>query len=257
MVRNTKVDHFGPLWSVDKPAMFGHFWSKMDHFRPSPVMKSGPKSKKKMAHHYVSYVWPACGTPKRPFWNINMAPIHEKCQNSMKKWPFLPLSCHEWQIMCPKEVFYPNLLTSWEVQDERSETIKKRQTQSNTKNKQTTPDKNGRSWFCLSPFLLENVIDLIYELGLACYRASSHRPVKPKQLRSSSDMASQLNFKLQHFPVRQLAGSDRSETQSFSIGWSNILLVIWPTKKQKNVKLTWNCNMTSNLVIGSIYPKRI
>ena len=23
---------FGPLWSVDKPAMFGPFWSKMDHF---------------------------------------------------------------------------------------------------------------------------------------------------------------------------------------------------------------------------------
>ena len=25
-------DPFGPLWQVDKPAMFGHFWSKMDHF---------------------------------------------------------------------------------------------------------------------------------------------------------------------------------------------------------------------------------
>ena len=25
-------DPFGPLWSVDKPAMFGPFWSKMDHF---------------------------------------------------------------------------------------------------------------------------------------------------------------------------------------------------------------------------------
>ena len=26
------LDPFGPLWSVDKPAMFGPFWSKMDHF---------------------------------------------------------------------------------------------------------------------------------------------------------------------------------------------------------------------------------
>ena len=26
-------------------------------------------------------------------------------QKSMKKWPFLPPSCHEWQIMDPKEVF--------------------------------------------------------------------------------------------------------------------------------------------------------
>ena len=45
--------------------------------------------------------------------------------------------------------------------------------------------------------------------------------------------AVQLNFKLQHFPIRQLPGSDRSETQSFSIGWSNILPVIWPTINKK------------------------
>ena len=30
------LDHFGPLWSVDKPAMFCHFWSKMDHFWAIP-----------------------------------------------------------------------------------------------------------------------------------------------------------------------------------------------------------------------------
>ena len=34
-------------------------------------------------------------------------------------------------------------------------------------------------------------------------------------------------------PIRQLPGSDRSETQSFSIGWSNILPVIWPTINKK------------------------
>ena len=27
---------FGPLWNVKKPAMFGHFWSKMDHFWAIP-----------------------------------------------------------------------------------------------------------------------------------------------------------------------------------------------------------------------------
>ena len=25
------LDPFGPLWNIDKPAMFGRFWSKMDH----------------------------------------------------------------------------------------------------------------------------------------------------------------------------------------------------------------------------------
>ena len=30
------LDPFGPLWSVDKPAMFGSFWSKMDHFWAIP-----------------------------------------------------------------------------------------------------------------------------------------------------------------------------------------------------------------------------
>ena len=42
-----------------------------------------------------------------------------------------------------------------------------------------------------------------------------------------------LDFKLQHFLVRQFPGSDRSETQSFSTGWSNILPVIWPTMNKK------------------------
>ena len=25
------LDLFGPLWNIDKAAMFGQFWSKMDH----------------------------------------------------------------------------------------------------------------------------------------------------------------------------------------------------------------------------------
>ena len=35
-LRLTILVPFGPLWSVDKPAMFGHFWSKMDHFWAIP-----------------------------------------------------------------------------------------------------------------------------------------------------------------------------------------------------------------------------
>ena len=35
-VRLTILDPFGPLWSVEKPAMFGHFWSKMVHFLTIP-----------------------------------------------------------------------------------------------------------------------------------------------------------------------------------------------------------------------------
>ena len=56
-------------------------------------MNGRPQSEKK-AHHHVSYVWPACGTPNIPFWNINIAAIHEKCQigqNSMKKCPFFAI----------------------------------------------------------------------------------------------------------------------------------------------------------------------
>ena len=70
---------FGPLWSVDKPAMFGHFWFKMDHFWAIPSHERSPQSKKK-AYHHVSYVWPACGTPSLAVWNINVVAIYEKCQ---------------------------------------------------------------------------------------------------------------------------------------------------------------------------------
>ena len=73
------LDPFGPLWSVDKPAMFGHFWSKMDHFQAIPSHERSTTGWKK-AHHHVSYVWAACGTPLHTVWNINMAAIHEKCQ---------------------------------------------------------------------------------------------------------------------------------------------------------------------------------
>ena len=38
---------------------------------------------------------------------------------------------------------------------------------------------------------------------------------------------------VQIYPIRQVAGPDRSEAQSFSIIWSNILPVIWPTINKK------------------------
>ena len=63
------LDPFGQLWTIDKPAMFGHFWA----------MNGGPQSKKK-AHHKVSYVLFACRTPKDTVWNMNMAVFYEKCQ---------------------------------------------------------------------------------------------------------------------------------------------------------------------------------
>ena len=46
-------------------------------------MNDEPQRKKKV-HHQVSYMWPACGTPKPPFWNINMAPIYENVKNRSK-----------------------------------------------------------------------------------------------------------------------------------------------------------------------------
>ena len=70
------VDHFGALTSLPCLAIFGPKWTI---FGPSPVMNGRPQSKKK-AHHHVSYVWPVCGTPNIPFWNINMVAINEKCQ---------------------------------------------------------------------------------------------------------------------------------------------------------------------------------
>ena len=45
-------------------------------------MNDGPPKKK--VHHQVSYVWPACRTPKHPVFNIKMATIDEKCQNARK-----------------------------------------------------------------------------------------------------------------------------------------------------------------------------
>ena len=34
----------------------------------------------------------------------NLLKMSDIGQNSMEKWLFLPLFCHEWQVMSPKEV---------------------------------------------------------------------------------------------------------------------------------------------------------
>merc|ERR1712155_15056 len=90
MVKNNYVDHFGPfrtlldhfgvLTSLPCLVLFGPKWTI---FRPSPVMNGRPESEKK-AHHHVSYVWAACGTPSLALWNINMAAIYENVKNRSK-----------------------------------------------------------------------------------------------------------------------------------------------------------------------------
>ena len=55
----TLLDPFGPLWNVDKPAMFGHFWSKMDHFWRLPAMDlwlNGPKMAWILDLTWVKYI---------------------------------------------------------------------------------------------------------------------------------------------------------------------------------------------------------
>ena len=34
------VDHFGALWNIEKPAMFGQYWSNMDNFCAIPTPQS-------------------------------------------------------------------------------------------------------------------------------------------------------------------------------------------------------------------------
>ena len=52
------LDPFGPLWNVDKPAMFGPKWTI---FGPSPVMNGGPKRKKRLIT-----TSPMCGVLMEP-----------------------------------------------------------------------------------------------------------------------------------------------------------------------------------------------
>ena len=79
--------HLGwPLWYLLDPLerwQACHVWPVLVQNGPflgHPQSCTVDPRVKKKAHHHVSYVWAACGTPIIPFWNINMAAIHEKCQ---------------------------------------------------------------------------------------------------------------------------------------------------------------------------------
>ena len=84
------LDHFGALTSLPCLAIFGPKWTI---FGPSPVMNGRPQSKKK-AHHHVSYVWPACGTPISTFWYINMVAIYGNAKNRSKLHEKMAVFCH-------------------------------------------------------------------------------------------------------------------------------------------------------------------
>ena len=74
-----KAFPFGLVESKAGLPCLAFFGQKRALFRQTPAKTGGPESKKKV-HHQVSYMWPACRTPKPPVWNINMAAIDEKCQ---------------------------------------------------------------------------------------------------------------------------------------------------------------------------------
>ena len=51
--------------------MFGYFRSLMDYNWAIPSYMNDEPQRKKKVHHQVSYVWPACRTPKHTVWNIS------------------------------------------------------------------------------------------------------------------------------------------------------------------------------------------
>ena len=90
MIKNTNADHFGPIWTLlnhfgalTSLSCFAIFGPKWNIFGPLPVMNSGPQSKKRLIIRST-----LCGLllePRNaPYWNINMATIHEKCQKQVK-----------------------------------------------------------------------------------------------------------------------------------------------------------------------------
>ena len=64
-LRLTILVAFGPFWTTLERWQACHVWPFLVQNGPSPVMTGGSQFIKK-AHHQVSYVWPACRTPKCP-----------------------------------------------------------------------------------------------------------------------------------------------------------------------------------------------
>ena len=100
----TLLDPFGPLWNVDKPAMFGHFWSKMDHFWRLPAMDlwlNGPKMAWILDLTWVKYIqveW-------APFLSINASLTVKSLKIMPKMAQTMTIFRHKWVIKWPKKLF--------------------------------------------------------------------------------------------------------------------------------------------------------
>ena len=93
-LRLTILDPFGPLWNVDKPAMFGHFWSKMDHFWRLPAMDlwlNGPKMAWILDLTWVKYI--------QVEWAPLLSITVSLAEKSLIKWPemakTMAIFCHK------------------------------------------------------------------------------------------------------------------------------------------------------------------
>ena len=124
------LDHFGVLTSLPCLALFGPKWTI---FRPSPVMKGRPQSEKKGSSSCllcVGCLWNPKSCALEHKYGRNQWKMSKMGQNSMKKMDrFLPLSCHEWQVMGPKEVFNSYLVpemnlvkVSWKLNARKCQT---------------------------------------------------------------------------------------------------------------------------------------
>ena len=104
----TLLDPFGPLWNVDKPAMFGHFWSKMDHFWRLPAMDlwlNGPKMAWILDLTWVKYIqveW-------APFLSINASLTVKSLKIMPKMAQTMAIFRHKWLIKWPKKIILINI----------------------------------------------------------------------------------------------------------------------------------------------------
>ena len=102
------LDPFGPLWNVDKPAMFGHFWSKMDHFWRLPAMDlwlNGPKMAWILDLTWVKYIqveW-------APFLSINASLTVKSLKIMPKMAQTMAIFRHKWLIKWQKKIILINI----------------------------------------------------------------------------------------------------------------------------------------------------
>ena len=107
-LRLTILVPFGPLWNVDKPAMFGHFWSKMDLFWRLPAMDlwlNGPKMAWILDLTWVKYIqveW-------APFLSINASLTVKSLKIMPKMAQTMAIFRHKWLIKWPKKIILINI----------------------------------------------------------------------------------------------------------------------------------------------------